>query len=50
MFSVPRSHLPRRNDTDNISGREIKGAQCSLYQINDPEEYIQSAEKNLSFR
>ena len=48
--SVPAHIYPGEMIQINISGREIKGAQCSLYQINDPEEYIQSAEKKSFFQ
>ncbi len=48
--SVPAHNYPGEMIKINISGRGVKGAQCSLHQINDPEEYIQSAEKKSFFQ
>jgi len=48
--SVPAHIYPGEIIKINISGRETKGAQCSLYRINDPEQYIQSVETKSFFQ
>jgi len=49
-LSVPAHIYPGEMIKVNISGQEIKGAQCSLYLIKDPEEYIQNVKKESFFQ